>query len=33
MAGAPQQVVDNEMKKKKDAEEKINLLQEKLKSL
>ena len=33
MAGAPQQVVDNELKKQKDAQDKIALLSEKLKSL
>ena len=33
MAGAPQQVVDNELKKKKDAEDKLILLEEKLKTL
>ncbi|UOE40640.1 valine--tRNA ligase [Chryseobacterium suipulveris] len=33
MAGAPQQVVDNELKKQKDAQEKIALLEEKLKTL
>ena len=33
MAGAPQQVVDNELKKKKDAEDKLVLLIEKLKTL
>ncbi|TXF77492.1 valine--tRNA ligase [Chryseobacterium sp.] len=33
MAGAPQQVVDNELKKKKDAEDKIALLEEKAKTL
>ncbi|MBW8362785.1 MAG: valine--tRNA ligase [Kaistella sp.] len=33
MAGAPQQVVDNELKKKKDAEDKIALLEEKVKTL
>ncbi len=33
MSGAPQQVVDNELKKKKDAEDKIALLEDKLKSL
>lgn len=33
MAGAPQQVVDNELKKQKDAQDKITLLEEKLKTL
>ena len=33
MAGAPQQVVDNELKKKKDAQDKLVLLEEKLKTL
>ena len=33
MAGAPQKVVDNELKKQKDAQDKIALLSEKLKSL
>lgn len=33
MAGAPQQVVDNELKKKKDAQDKLILLEEKLKTL
>ncbi len=33
MAGAPQQVVDNELKKQKDANDKLALLQEKLASL
>ncbi|QOW10764.1 valine--tRNA ligase [Kaistella flava (ex Peng et al. 2021)] len=33
MAGAPQQVVDNELKKKKDAQDKMVLLEEKLKTL
>ncbi|WP_027376155.1 valine--tRNA ligase [Kaistella palustris] len=33
MAGAPQQVVDNELKKQKDAQDKIVLLEEKLKTL
>jgi len=33
MAGAPQQVVDIELKKKKDAQDKLFLLEEKLKSL
>ncbi|QIG89440.1 valine--tRNA ligase [Chryseobacterium sp. POL2] len=33
MAGAPQQVVDNELKKKNDAMEKIAILEEKLKTL
>ncbi len=33
MAGAPQQVVDIELKKKKDAEDKLVLLEEKLKTL
>ncbi len=33
MAGAPQQVVDNELKKQKDASDKLALLQEKLASL
>lgn len=33
MSGAPQQVVGNELKKKKDAEDQIVLLEEKLKSL
>lgn len=33
MAGAPHQVVDNELKKKKDAQDKLVLLEEKLKSL
>ncbi|SFI98965.1 valyl-tRNA synthetase [Kaistella treverensis] len=33
MAGAPQQVVDIELKKKKDAQDKLLLLEEKLKSL
>ena len=33
MAGAPQQVVDNELKKQKDAQEKIVLLTSKLKTL
>ena len=33
MAGAPQQVVDAELKKQKDAQDKIALLEEKLKSL
>ena len=33
MAGAPQQVVDSELKKQKDAQEKIVLLEEKLKTL
>lgn len=33
MAGAPQQVVDNELNKQKDAQDKIALLEEKLKTL
>jgi valyl-tRNA synthetase len=33
MAGAPQKVVDIELKKKQDAQDKLNLLEEKLKSL
>ena len=33
MAGAPQQVVDNELKKQKDAQDKIIILEEKLKTL
>jgi len=33
MAGAPQQVVDIELKKKKDAQDKLILLEEKLKTL
>lgn len=33
MTGAPQQVIDNELKKQKDAQEKIALLEEKLKTL
>lgn len=33
MSGAPQQVVDNELKKQKDSQEKLKLLEEKLKSL
>ncbi len=33
MAGAPQQVVDNELKKKTDAQDKLILLEEKLKTL
>ena len=33
MAGAPQQVVDNELKKQRDAMDKIAILEEKLKTL
>ena len=33
VAGAPKQVLENEQNKKKDAEDKIKLLEEKLKSL
>ena len=33
MAVAPQKVVDIELKKKQDAQDKLNLLEEKLKSL
>lgn len=33
MASAPQQVIDNELKKKKDAQDKLVLLEEKMKNL